>query len=257
MDALTTELQRIARKPPQTVPVDTEPPFVSDLEDFGHALLPRKCKRRDTRSRVLITDPVQNRSTPIEPSPVAQNIESTFTESSPVIQEMSSPILESTPMDHDFQSPIIEEEVLPSEGDQASGISFETPDMDLSKGKNKLPNSELVDVVLLQNRVFDLEQSSTEKDLIIGKQYIRISEIEKESSIKDAKILELQANLGGLTALFFDLKQRLHQKYGVEFQPLSTEGENISASSSGATDSTSQPTSERVFISSGPTSAQE
>nr|KAJ0215716.1 hypothetical protein LSAT_V11C300108340 [Lactuca sativa] len=91
MDALILELQQTARKPPQTVLVDTEPPSGSDLEDSAHALLPRKRKRRDPRLGVLITDPVQNRSTSIEPSPVAQNIESTFTESSPVIQEISSP----------------------------------------------------------------------------------------------------------------------------------------------------------------------
>nr|KAJ0193794.1 hypothetical protein LSAT_V11C800400860 [Lactuca sativa] len=115
--------------------------------------------------------------------------------------------------------------------------SFEAPELDISKGKRKLPESEFVDVALLQNRVFDLEQ-------------------------------ELQENLGGLTALFFDLKQRLPQKFGDEFQPLSAEGEKISASSSGVADPTSQSSSERVvrpapyanldsFSSSGPASAQE
>ena len=39
-----------------------------------------------------------------------------------------------------------------------------------------------MDADLLQNKVFDLEQSSTEKDLIIGKQDIRISELEKKKS---------------------------------------------------------------------------
>ncbi|CAH1417800.1 unnamed protein product [Lactuca virosa] len=101
---------------------------------------------------------------------------------------MSSPIPESTPMDQDFQSPIVEEEVLPSEGAQGSRSSFETPELDISKGKSKFPNFELVDVVLLQNRAFDLEQSSAEKDLIIGKQDIRISELERENSDKASKI---------------------------------------------------------------------
>ncbi|CAH1441181.1 unnamed protein product [Lactuca virosa] len=62
-------------------------------------------------------------------------------------------------------------------------------------------------------------KNSTEKDLVIGKQDIRISELEKENSGKDSNISELQANLGGLTALFFDLKQRQFQKFGDEFQP--------------------------------------
>ncbi|CAH1452650.1 unnamed protein product [Lactuca virosa] len=217
MDALIVDLQRTTRKPPQSATVTTEPPSESDQDDSAHVLLPRKRKRIDPRHGVLITDPVQNVSTSIEPSYVAQNIESTFTESSPVMQEISSLLPESTPMDQDFESPIVEQEVLPSEWAQASGSSFEASELDISKGKSKLSESE-----------FD----------------IRISDLEKENSIKDAKISELQANLGGLTALFFDLKQRLHQKFGDEFQPLSAEGEKIFASSSGVADLTSQPTSE-------------
>ncbi|CAH1422127.1 unnamed protein product [Lactuca virosa] len=140
--------------------------------------------------------------------------------------------------------------------------------MDISKGKSKLLESEFVDVALLQNRVFDLEQSSAKKDLIIGRQDIRISDLEKEKSIKDGMISELQENLGGLTTLFSDLKQHIHQKFGDDFQPLSAEGENIYASSSGPVNPTSQPTSERVvrpdpdanldtFLSYGPASSQE
>nr|KAJ0209035.1 hypothetical protein LSAT_V11C400186260 [Lactuca sativa] len=102
-------------------------PSESYLEDSAHTLLPRKRKRRDPRPGVLITDSVQKTSTPIEPDSMAQNIQGPFTEFSPVIQEMSSPIPEPTSMDQDFQSPIVEEEVLPLEGAQASGSSFETP----------------------------------------------------------------------------------------------------------------------------------
>ncbi|CAH1428241.1 unnamed protein product [Lactuca virosa] len=200
---------RTARKPPQTVPVDIKPPSESDPEDSTNALLPRKLKRRDPRPGVLIT----------------------------------SPITEPISMDQDFQSPIVEEEVIPSEGAQALGSSFETPELDISKGKSKLLESEFVDD-------------------------IRISELEKENSNKDSKISELQANLGGLTALFFDLKQRLFQKFGDEFQPLSAEGENITASSSGPANLTSQSSSERAtipaldanldtFLSSASLSAQE
>ncbi|CAH1452659.1 unnamed protein product [Lactuca virosa] len=184
------------------------------------------------------------------------------------IQDIPSPIPDPIPMDQDFQSPIVEEDVIPSEGAQASRSSFETPELDISKGKSKLSESEIVDVVLLQNRVFDLEQSSAEKDLIIGKQDIRISELEKENSNKDSKIYELQENLGGLTALLFDLKQHIFQKFGDEFQPLSAEGEKITASSSGPADPASQSSSVRAtrpapdanvdaFLSFGPSSAQE
>ncbi|CAH1451087.1 unnamed protein product [Lactuca virosa] len=129
---------------------------------------------------------------------MAQNIQSPFTETSPLIQEISSPFSEPIPMDQDFQSPVVKEVVIPSEGPQASGSPFETPELDISKGKSKLHESELVDD-------------------------IRISELEKENSNKDSNISELQANLSALTSLFFDLKQRLFQKFGDEFQPLSAE----------------------------------
>ncbi|CAH1440411.1 unnamed protein product [Lactuca virosa] len=134
------------------------------------------------------------------------------------------------------------------QGAQASGSSFETPELDISKGKIKLPEFEFVDVVQLQNKVFDLEQNSAEKDLVIGKQDIRINELEKENYDKDSKISELQENLGGLTALLFDLKQRLFQKFGDEFQPLSAEGEKITTSSSGPANPTSQSSGERAAI---------
>ncbi|CAH1434069.1 unnamed protein product [Lactuca virosa] len=71
MDALITELQRTARKPPQTVLVTTEPPSENDQEDSAHVLLPRKRKRRDPSPGLLITYSVQNLSTPIEPRSVA------------------------------------------------------------------------------------------------------------------------------------------------------------------------------------------
>ncbi|CAH1423019.1 unnamed protein product [Lactuca virosa] len=122
MDALITELQRTARKPPQTVHVDTEPPSGSDLKTQP-TLYSQGSEREEIQGR--------------------ENVE---------------------------------ENGIPSEGAQASRSSFETPGLDISKCKSKLPDSKLVDVVLLQNRVFDLEQSSAEKDLIIGKQYIRIRE---------------------------------------------------------------------------------
>nr|KAJ0226848.1 hypothetical protein LSAT_V11C100030680 [Lactuca sativa] len=94
--------------------------------------------------------------------------------------------------------------------------------------------------------VFDLEHKSAKKDLIIAKLDIRINELEKENSDRDSKISELEVNLGGLNALFSDLKHHLFQKFGDEFQPLSAEGETINASSSGPANPTSQSSSERA-----------
>ncbi|CAI9263665.1 unnamed protein product [Lactuca saligna] len=99
------------------------------------------------------------------------------------------------------------------------------------------------------------------------KQEIVSLSLEKENSIKYAKIYELQANLGGINDLLFDLKQHLYQKFGDDFQPLSSEGEKITASTSNPVNPSSQGVSERfvrpaldanldTFLSSGP-SAQE
>ncbi|CAI9299907.1 unnamed protein product [Lactuca saligna] len=99
IDTLIAELQLTARKPHQTLPVDTEPPSESDPDNSAHTLLPRKRKRRDPRPGVFITDPVQKNSTPIEPGFIAQPLQSPFTESSPVIQEISILLPDPTPMD--------------------------------------------------------------------------------------------------------------------------------------------------------------
>ena len=107
-----------------------------------------------------------------------------------------------------------------------------------------------------------------EKDFLIGNLDVRISSLEKENSIKYAKIYELQANLGGINDLLFDLKQHLYQKFGDDFQPLSSEDEKITASTSNPVNPSSQGVSERfvrpaldanldTFLSSGPSSAQE
>ncbi|CAH1451245.1 unnamed protein product [Lactuca virosa] len=120
----------------------------------------------------------------------------------------------------------------------------------------------------LKEEIMFLKQDSIEKDLLIRSLDVRVSNLEQENSVKDAKIFELQANLGGITALFYDLKQRLHQKFGDDFQTLSAEGEKISVSSSDPVNPPSQHASERVirhvptanldtFLSSCPSSAQE
>ncbi|CAH1436123.1 unnamed protein product [Lactuca virosa] len=113
-----------------------------------------------------------------------------------------------------------------------------------------------------------LKQDSIDKDFLIGSLDLRVSNLEHENSVKDANISELQAKLGGITALVFDLKQRLHQKFGDDFQPLRAEVEKMSVSSSDLVNPPSQHVSERVvrpapnanldtFLSSGPSSAKK
>ena len=76
-----------------------------------------------------------------------------------------------------------------------------------SKGKVISLESEPVDVIGLQCRVFELEQGSVEKDLMIRKLDVWVSELETDNYEKDKKISELQANLGGLTALYLKVRR--------------------------------------------------
>ncbi|CAI9281674.1 unnamed protein product [Lactuca saligna] len=124
MEDLIEKLQSTMRKPPQTVHVTTEPPFESDNEDSAHIHLLRKRKEE------------------------IQDLECL----SPTLIKLY--LLR---LSLDFESPILEQEVLPSQGAQTYGSSFEAPELDISKGKGKQPESKFVDVSLLQNRVFDLE----------------------------------------------------------------------------------------------------
>ncbi|CAI9297743.1 unnamed protein product [Lactuca saligna] len=54
----------------------------------------------------------------------------------------------------------------------------------------------------LKQEIVFFKQESIEKDILIGILDVRVSNLEQENSVKDAKISELQANLGGLTAIF-------------------------------------------------------
>ncbi|XP_023766512.1 uncharacterized protein LOC111915038 [Lactuca sativa] len=98
----------------------------------------------------------------------------------------------------------------------------------------------------LKQEIMLVKREYIKKDFLIGSLDVRVSTLEHENSVKDAKIYELQANLGGITALFFDLNQCLHQKFGEDFQPLSVEGEKISVCSSDPVNPPSQDVSERV-----------
>lgn len=120
-ETVTEILQQPALNPPQSVVTAINDPIESDQEESASALIQRKRKRKD----------------PTEPSPV--------------IQDVQSPINESIPMDQDVQSPIfegnesVEKEVASTELFQGVGSSSIPPVVDISKGKSKLPESELVD----------------------------------------------------------------------------------------------------------------
>jgi hypothetical protein len=81
-----------------------------------------------------------------------------------------------------------------------------------------------VDLDVLQQRIFDLEQDSSAKELRIKEleenqrvRDLRITEMEESHIEKDSQIKELQANIGGLTALYYDLQQKLITQFGEKF----------------------------------------
>ncbi|CAH1429442.1 unnamed protein product [Lactuca virosa] len=99
MEALIEKLQSTARKRPQIVLVTTEFPSGSDKDDSNASLMPRKRRRRDPRPGVLITEPVQQPTSNVEPTQVNQ----------------------------DDRSPIFDEDFLANEETFASGSSSAPP----------------------------------------------------------------------------------------------------------------------------------
>ena len=68
----------------------------------------------------------------------------------------------------------------------------------------------MVDVVRLQDRIFELEQDSAVLQ-------VRMSDLEQENAAKDVKIATLEENLGSLTASFLELQQDLTRQFGPNF----------------------------------------
>ncbi|KAI3739302.1 hypothetical protein L2E82_29705 [Cichorium intybus] len=203
IEGLSSHVQVVTKtKTPQQTELIPPQPVVaveSEQEDPTPALVQRNIRRIDPRPGVYVPQTTKDTPTPtptltpIEPIPTVQDIPSS------VVQEF------------------VEEEVVPTTEFQTGGSLSILFAVDISKGKRKMPDSNFVDVSLLQSRVFELEQDSAEKDLLIEKLDVRVGELEKDNTTKDKKIYELQENLGGLSATYFDLKQRLSLKFGDDF----------------------------------------
>ncbi|KAL8213971.1 hypothetical protein R6Q57_003420 [Mikania cordata] len=78
------------------------------------------------------------------------------------------------------------------------------------KGKNALPDDEPIHVVKFQSRVFELEQDSLSHTLLI-------QELKTDNEIIDKKFMDLETNMGHLSAIVLDLKQKLQEKFKGEF----------------------------------------
>ncbi|KAL4564809.1 hypothetical protein LXL04_028880 [Taraxacum kok-saghyz] len=186
-EATTEETQQTALKPPQSVSVAINEYASSDQPELVLDLQPRNSKRRDPMPGVLITDPIQETTMITEPISEARNIQSSISEPIPMIQDDQAPTDE--------------------ESQPAKETTSSAPNTHAGEG-----------------RVFELEKESATKDLIIGKLDVRVSELEKDNTKKNSKISYVQENLGGLTALYYDLKQRLAQKFSDDFKSFGDKG---------------------------------
>lgn len=217
LEAVKALLQSTALKPPQSVAE-----HASEEEDTS--LVPRKRRKRDPRLGVVmtgtsatstaeptsevppvVTDPIiAEPHTSQEREEEAEGLEFDFEkemESPDRPSGSSEPATQSNPDTSEEIAHILamQEKYLKDKG---KGIAYEEEPVIMER--------EPVDVHALQQRVFELEQESVVKD-------IRIQQLEVSDAEKDAKIKELQANMGGLTAMYISMQQKLISKFGDEF----------------------------------------
>ncbi|KAM0056900.1 hypothetical protein Hdeb2414_s0006g00223831 [Helianthus debilis subsp. tardiflorus] len=88
------------------------------------------------------------------------------------------------------------------------------PNQDKTQGASKSPNSEELfkdnETTILMKRITALEEDKIFKD-------VQIASLMEEITHKNQKIQELKTNLGSLTAVVMDLKQKLEGKFPKEF----------------------------------------
>ncbi|CAH1421901.1 unnamed protein product [Lactuca virosa] len=210
MEALVKELQSNARKPPQAVSVTFESPSENDKDEPNASLMPKKRRQRDPRSGVLITKPVR------------EDVQSLIVEPAQVLEVVQSPITEPPQNDRDEQGPIFDEDFLVDEEVFSSGSSSDPP-----RPEHDVTSIKLAKLLAFQDSIPQSRgNESIEKDLLIGKLDVRVSKLEKENSHKNKQISKLQANLGGLTAFYFDLKDKLIRKFGDKVQMSSSDDGN-------------------------------
>ncbi|KAL8242278.1 hypothetical protein R6Q59_012580 [Mikania micrantha] len=180
LEPLLEHVKRSVGNPPLTSSfTDQEPPF-----DIVADLIPRKRRRRDQRPGIVVREPeteitpeIQVPTITIEPTePVPRFTESTVGPSSHT-------------EDVNYDSFLIRE----------TGARAD-------KGKNELRDDEPINVVKLQSRVSELEQDSLSHTL-------QIQELKIENEAKDRKIKDLQTNMGHLSAIVLDMKQKLQDKF--------------------------------------------
>ncbi|CAI9270115.1 unnamed protein product [Lactuca saligna] len=257
IDALIKELQSTARKPPQAIYDTVESPSESDRDESNASLMPKKRTWRDPRLGVLIVEPVQQSVSTVEPAQV---------------QEVGqSPIIEPTQVQEDVQA---NEETF-SLGCYSDPLPPEHDVVSLKLAKllafqDSIPQSKEKEICIcsgqgidegsaqtifeLKQEITNLKQESIKKELLIGSLDVRVLELEKE---KGKHISDLQENLGGLIALYYDLKDKLIGKFGNEFKTSSFDHGKAPESSERVTISPAPHVNIDQYLSFGHATAEE
>ncbi|KAD5507811.1 hypothetical protein E3N88_15514 [Mikania micrantha] len=176
-------LKRSVVNPPSAPSfTDQEPPL-----DVATDLIPRK-RRRDPRPGVVIHEPETEHVsvTPIHTTTTEP------TEPSPQVRKSIARSSSHTE-DLDYDSFLAGEQMIRA-----------------NRGKNVLPEDEPIDIVKLKSRVFELEQDYLSNTLLI-------QELKTYNELKDKKIKDLETNMGHLSAIVLNLKQKLQNKFKREF----------------------------------------
>ncbi|CAH1417207.1 unnamed protein product [Lactuca virosa] len=200
-----------------------------------------------------------------------------------VHEDVQSPITEPAQTDRDEQRPIFDEDFLVNEEVFSSGCYSAPPPPEhdaasiklakllafqdfipQSRGKGIYIGSEQgggedsqQTIFELKQEILILKQESIEKDLLIGKLDVRVSELEKDNSQKNKQISDLQANLGGLTAFYFDLKDKLFRNFGDELKMSSSDDGKAPETSERVVIRSTSDSNIDQYLSSGPATAEE
>ncbi|CAH1430711.1 unnamed protein product [Lactuca virosa] len=223
----------------------------SDKDEPNASQMQKKRRRRDPRPGVLIAKPVQPPTSNAELAQVIRDVQTLIVE--PAQETFSSESSSAPPPpEHDVASIKL-----------AKLLDFQDS-IPQSRGKGIYIGSEQrgdedsqQTISELRQEILILKQESIEKDSLIGKLDVRVSELENENSQKNKQISELQANLGGLTAFYFDLKDKLIVKFGDEFKSSSSDDGKAPESSERVVISLAPDSNIDQYLSSGPVTAEE
>ncbi|CAH1453146.1 unnamed protein product [Lactuca virosa] len=151
-------------------------------------------------------------------------------------------------VNQDDQSPNFNEDFLANEETFASGSSSAPP-----PAEHDSASVMLAKLLAFQESI----PQSRGKGISCWLKARRVSELQKENSEKSKKISELQANLRGVTTLYFDLKDKLIGKCGDDFKSSVSDDGKASETSQRVVVRHAQDSNLDQFLSFDPVTAEE